>query len=141
MPVKIRPYHTDDTEYLKELYLRVRIETFYWEDPKRFDLEDLEKDTPEEEIMIAEIDGAVAGFISVWPPESFVHHLYIDKTFRGKGIGRLLLDDALKKYPRPLKLKCPIQNDPAIQFYKKLGWEVLEEAMGAFGPYYLMQSK
>jgi len=110
-------------------------------DSTLFSLNDFDAHTLDEDIWVATCDGEIAGFMAVWPPDAFVHHLYIDAAYRGKGIGKALLALAAQIYPTPLNLKCLVKNEAALQFYLALDWEVVEEGSDALGEYFLMKSK
>lgn len=77
--------------------------------------------------------------MAVWPPDVFIHHLYIDTEYRGKGIGKALLTLAAQIYPASLSLKCLVKNEAAVQFYRALNWEVIGEGSDTLGDYFLMQ--
>lgn len=81
----------------------------------------------------------VQGFISVWQPESFVHHLYVDSRFQHQGCGTLLLQSLDTWLARPWRLKCIQANETAFVFYKKRGWNVIELGQSDHGHYWLMQ--
>ncbi len=78
--------------------------------------------------------------MAVWSPDAFIHHLYVDAAYRGRGIGKALLDLAGQTYPSPLSLKCLVKNEAALQFYRVLRWQVVEEGHDALGNYFLMKS-
>ena len=139
--ITIRPFAETDRQKLKEIYLLCRIQTFYWHDADQFQFDDLDADTVGEEIQVAMLDDQIVGFISVWPPDSFIHHLYVDAAYRAGGIGKALLAHAMKNYPSPLKLKCLVKNEAAFSFYRSHEWEVIEEGSDELGDYYLMESK
>jgi GNAT superfamily N-acetyltransferase len=43
-------------------------------------------------------DGEIAGFMTLWAPDDFIHMLYIRKQWQGQGIGTALLQ-ALPDWP------------------------------------------
>ena len=81
-----------------------------------------------EEIHVAEIDGGIAGFVSVWQPDQFVHHLYVMPQFQARGIGQALLRRCEEVYGLPLSLKCATGNEKAQRFYKRHGWTPMGES-------------
>ncbi len=84
-------------------------------------------------------DGQVAGFMAVYEPGAFVHHLYVDKAFRQQGVGQALIG-SLNAWPdKPWRLKCVLDNTVARAFYAKLGWRETETAMGSQGPYVVLR--
>lgn len=134
--MEIRLLEPQDETRLAEIYLESRKETFHWMPENSFHLSDFDQDTLDEEIHVA-LDGDIpVGFISVWQPDNFIHHLYIDSKYQNQGIGKKLLNHALAKMERPAGLKCVVQNKRAVEFYKSQGWEVKETAEDEMGPYY-----
>ncbi|HDZ9270902.1 TPA: GNAT family N-acetyltransferase, partial [Vibrio cholerae] len=74
--------------------------------------------------------GNVVGFISIWEPDNFVHHLYLATEYQGQGVGSMLLNCAKMKYGN-LSLKCMVQNQKALNFY-------LSQVDDELGGYYYM---
>lgn len=122
--MRIRPALESDHAALAELFLLARRESFDWEDTSRFRLEDFAVQTEGEAIYLAEDEesGDLLGFISVWEPECFVHHLFIAQEQRGRGVGRALLSDLQWRMAGPFRLKCVAANEAALAFYRRLGW-------------------
>jgi ribosomal protein S18 acetylase RimI-like enzyme len=64
------------------------------------DLFEAHLEHPDAEIFVAELDGAIAGAVSLWfrprlnwtTPEAWVPDLYVDDAFRRRGAARALLD-------------------------------------------------
>nr|WP_253202592.1 GNAT family N-acetyltransferase [Flavobacterium sp. MC2016-06] len=104
-----------------------------------FNLLDFDKETQGEYILTVLCDDKVIGFISVWIPTNFIHHLYIDESFHKRGIGKELLKTVIEKTGLPIRLKCLEKNTDAIQFYKKLGFEKREKGESENGSYYVMK--
>ena len=85
-------------------------------------------------------DGVVRGFIAVYEPGSFVHHLYVDAAFQGQGVGRAILAAVVDSQPdKPWRLKCVLVNTRARAFYAKTGWRETETAMGSQGLYVVLR--
>ena len=137
MEFEISEFTEQDRVELRQLYHDVRKETFNRiENQKKytFDL-----DTKGEEIIVARMEGKVAGFISVWLPDNFIHHLYIKKEFRRNGLGRLLIDQVRTKIKRPLTLKCLVDNINAVKFYEKSGWKAKSTGISDYGVFILFE--
>ena len=83
---------------------------------------------PRNEVCLAESDGAVAGFIAFAP--GWVNHLYVAPPFQRRGVGAKLLDLA-KRHNDSLQLWVFETNEPAIRFYERHGFRVLERTDGA----------
>ena len=82
--------------------------------------------------FIAEIDGAVEGFAlyyirySTWKGQRmYLEDLLVTEKLRGAGIGKLLFDklieEAKEKQYSGIAWQVLDWNEPAINFYKKLG--------------------
>jgi GNAT superfamily N-acetyltransferase len=101
----------------------------------------LAQETQGERIFLAEsgVHG-VAGFVSLYAPQSFIHHLYVDPDLHGRGVGRALLNHALREAGGRASLKCQTRNREALAFYRRLGWRDGETGAGAFGPWVLLHS-
>ncbi len=54
--------------------------------------------------------------------EGHMEALFVDPDYRGKGVGRLLVEEAVSRYPN-LTTDVNEQNPQAIGFYEKLGFE------------------
>jgi GNAT superfamily N-acetyltransferase len=81
---------------------------------------------------------AVVGFITIHPPESFIHHLYVDPSCQRQGVGTLLLRSLDAWLPSPWRLKCVTANAGALRFYARHGWIGIGSGAGDEGPYTLL---
>jgi len=84
-------------------------------------------------------DTGVQGFVSVWKPESFVHHLYVAPSYQGRGVGTALLASLADWLPRPWTLKCANANVYALSFYLGRGWNVVGDGDGEHGKYSVLK--
>jgi GNAT superfamily N-acetyltransferase len=75
-----------------------------------------------EELWVAENEGRIAGLITIWRPDAFIHHLYIVPAWQRRGLGRALLAFALRRCGGHAALKCNEANRPAHAFYQAAGW-------------------
>ncbi|MFH6945781.1 GNAT family N-acetyltransferase [Flavobacterium sp. FlaQc-50] len=137
--LNIIEFRNGDLDALRQLFLKVRQETFIWADPETFDLLDFDVQTKGEYILTALYDEKVIGFISVWMRDNFIHHLYIDEAFHKLGIGKRLLNEVIKRAKFPLVLKCLEKNTEAISFYKKVGFVEKARNENENGPYILFE--
>ncbi|MCW8195113.1 GNAT family N-acetyltransferase [Proteobacteria bacterium 005FR1] len=134
----VRDFREDDRPAAREVYLESRRRTFTWLNVDGYRLEDFDKDTADERLWVYENDGEVSGFISVYLPANFIHHLYILPQHAGKGFGAALLHNALACIGRPARLKCLSRNGQALAFYAAMGWVSEEIGNSQDGSYHLM---
>lgn len=137
--MKIVEARNKDYDALKELFLKERQRTFLWLDTSEFQLDDFEKSTRGEYILTALIDDIPVGFISIWMPTRFIHHLYIDKNHQGKKVGTALIKAAIAATQLPLTLKCLENNLVAIEFYKHKGFVEKEKGQSSNGAFILFE--
>ena len=71
----IREFQESDRRFLSHFYLNERQKTFHWLSPELFKLEDFNKDTSGELILVAELESKIIGFISIWAPDQFIHNI------------------------------------------------------------------
>lgn len=69
-----------------------------------------------EEVHLAVSEETIAGFVSVWVPDRFIHHLYVSAQYQSHGVGSALLQACEAMYGRPLSLKCDVRNHRAQRF-------------------------
>jgi putative acetyltransferase len=83
---------------------------------------------PENEVWVAEVDERIAAFIAFG--HEWVQQLYVAPVFQGRGVGTELLKIAMG-CNSTLKLWVFEANLPAIQFYERRGFRVVERTDGA----------
>ncbi|TLX11473.1 GNAT family N-acetyltransferase [Rhizobium sp. MHM7A] len=132
----IRPPRAEDQVMLADIYLSVRRQTFVWVDPGKFHREDFSAHTNGETIFVCDhADGGLAGFLSLWPEDDFIHMLYIRPEFQGLGAGTALLQ-ALPEWPQhKYRLKCLVKNRRAKAFYLSRGFAVTGNGASPEGDY------
>lgn len=127
MSIHIRKAQPADTAELAALFLESRRRAFHWHDAERYQLDDFQKQTEGEVIMVAvDDDKKVLGFISVWEPDRFIHHLFVSSDYQRSEIGTLLLRSLKSWLPQPYRLKCLVANQRACAFYLKNGWREVD---------------
>ncbi|MGE7695728.1 N-acetyltransferase family protein [Lysinibacillus sp. NPDC094177] len=126
--MNIREANKLDYPELRKIYLESRRKNFHWAASEEMTLDDFDNDTIEEHIIVAEEDNRLLGFASLYLPDNFIHNLFINPNYFGKGIGGQLLNASIEKMNKPLRLKCVSENHKALKFYEKNGWKkVIEE--------------
>ncbi len=89
--MEIKEFSACNLESLRKLYLDSRRDSFPWLKADSFRIEDFDRDSQGERIWLSEVLGNVAGFISIWEPDNFIHHLYVATNIRGKVWARCCL--------------------------------------------------
>ncbi|MGL4715886.1 MAG: GNAT family N-acetyltransferase, partial [Aeromonas sp.] len=123
----IRPMTSDESPQLADLFLKSRQKTFDWVDPACFQHQDFATQTEGETIWVATRGGDICGFLALWQPDYFIHHLYVDSQWYGQGTGRALLEHVLANALCPPTLKVAMRNHAALGFYHHLGWQTTGE--------------
>lgn len=85
-----------------------------------------------EEGLVAEHEGEIAGFAALkhhpWNRRTELGHLYVAPRWRGQGVGRALVEAvsaaALAAGMRCVWLETSTVAYPAIQFYRRIGFEL-----------------
>ncbi|UUC44507.1 GNAT family N-acetyltransferase [Flavobacterium cerinum] len=68
-------------------------------------------------------NGAITGFIGL--SEDTIEMLFIRPDYRGKGVGKVLLDFAIKEH-NVFKVDVNEQNEQAVGFYEYLGFKTVK---------------
>ena len=89
--------------------------------------------SPNYQLLVAELEGEIAGFIDQWVIQdfthgaklSYIHSLYVSSEHRRKGIASKLLQETIKNAKNMGVLEIHVttrfDNKPAINLYKKHG--------------------
>jgi putative acetyltransferase len=84
---------------------------------------------PRAENLVFESEGNIAGFISL--VGNRVCALFVVPEMQGKGIGKALMEYA-KSLKGKLFLRVYKENEGALRFYKKCGFEAVGEELDEF---------
>lgn len=137
--LNIRPYEEADRPFLRTLYLASRKHTWTWMGDD-FQLEDFDRAVMGETILVAERDGHLLGFASIFTQENFLHNLFIDPQYQGTGAGSALLHASEKMFTRTGSLKCLVKSKNSVGFYLSKGWKIISTGDSPKGEYYLFHS-
>ncbi len=140
MNLEIREFVESDRALLRQLYVASRAAAFPWLNPSALRLEDFDRDTREERVIVAKLGATPAGFASIWEPDNFLHNLFVHPDHFRKGIGRALIGRSMRYLGGHASLKCLRANSLAHAFYLHLGWHVTGYGESPDGPYYLMST-
>ncbi|ULQ55478.1 GNAT family N-acetyltransferase [Flavihumibacter rivuli] len=122
LAIKIEIAKEQHLDALRNLFLETRQQTFTWADPTQYTLPDFDQETEGEYILVAMADDKIIGFISVWLPDRFIHHLYVAREYHHHGVGTALLNAAIDHTGYPIGLKCLVKNEAALEFYQRKGF-------------------
>lgn len=101
-------------------------------------------DARPEDVLVAEVDGAVAGYVKLAPPTPLASNrhvleiggLAVDPAYQGRGIGRQLLaaaaGEASRRGARRLTLRALGTNERALRLYESFGFLVEGVKRGEF---------
>lgn len=123
--VTLRPGDAADIPRLVEVWRSAVDATHHFVRPADLDYyEGMMADTylPGVDLVVAEVDGHVAGFSGVVERE--VAMLFVDAAYRGRGVGSTLLREAMARIPG-LVVDVNEQNPQAIGFYEHHGFRVV----------------
>ena len=122
--MEVRRARPEEIGACADLYVRVLSETFTWLPPERHRREDFLRAAVDEEVYVAVEAGRIVGLAGFFPPQNFLHSLYVDS--RGRGVGKALLDHVTARAEGPLSLKVQAPNRRAQAFYRREGFRCVE---------------
>jgi 8-oxo-dGTP pyrophosphatase MutT (NUDIX family) len=79
---------------------------------------------PTMDVWVADVDGVVVGQLMM--STGWLHHLYIDPSWMGRGLGDELIHIALERQPHGLQLWAFQSNMRARRFYERHGFAATE---------------
>ena len=148
----LRPATPDDISTLAQLGRQTFFETFAADNDATdmaayvdtaFSTDNIrqEIETPGSDLLVLWLDGTPAGYLKLntgsaqtedrGPHALEIERIYLLSAFKGRGLGRLLMDHALQTARTAGMSKVWLgvweQNSAAIEFYRKLGFGVVAE--------------
>ncbi|WP_312112070.1 GNAT family N-acetyltransferase [Pantoea septica] len=136
--MQIRSFTEADRPFLRTLFLAARRHNWRWLDDSRWQLEDFDSVILGETVWVVELDGHRVGFAGVLENDNFLHSLYVDPAYQGRGVGAALLERVQASFTSTGALKCLLMNKAAQAFYLKHGWKVIAQGESEQGKYVLM---
>ena len=122
----LRPYTAADEDAAIELWRRSWQQHYphlnfservdWWRERWRNEL------VPAAKITIAEIAGAMAGFVTIDPKTMYLDQIVVAPEHWGSGVALALLDEAKRISPQRVELLVNKDNARAIAFYEKHGF-------------------
>lgn len=124
--MNLRPYAATDEDAAIELWRRTWAQHYphidfdarvgWWRERWRNEL------VPAAEIVVAEVDGGLAGFVTVDPKTQYLDQIVVAPELWGSGLATALLNEAKRRSPNGLFLLVNKDNARAIAFYAKHGF-------------------
>ena len=136
---QIEKYKTSDLKPLLNIYTQARAQGLFKEQGPILE-KDFSSIVEDEHIYIAHKKKLPIAFVSIYPQQSFVHHLYVLPNYQKLGIGRALLNHIRNIYDLPLSLKCEKENLPAVSFYLNSGWKKFKNGSEIDGTEYILMT-
>jgi putative acetyltransferase len=135
----LRPYAPADEDAAIELWRRTWAQHYphidfaervdWWRARWRNEL------VPTATISVAEADGRMVGFVTVYPKTGYLDQIVVAPEAWGSGTATMLMDEARRISPGGLDLNVNADNAQAIRFYEKQGFidvgETVNEISGA----------
>ena len=124
--VSLRRYESRDEDASVALWLRTWQQAYpeldfaerldWWRERWRSEL------LPVAEVVIAEADGAMIGFVTVDPRTFYLDQIVVAPEHWRSAVGSALIAEAKRISPAGLDLDVNIDNVRAIGFYRRLGF-------------------
>ena len=124
--VSLRRYQPRDEDASVALWLRTWQKAYpeldfaerldWWRERWRNEL------LPVAEVVIAEADGTMIGFVTVDPRTFYLDQIVVAPEHWRSGVGATLIAEAKRMSPAGLDLDVNIDNVRAIGFYRRLGF-------------------
>ncbi|HIG42804.1 MAG TPA: N-acetyltransferase [Gammaproteobacteria bacterium] len=130
----IRECRETDMEEVVAVYnqSRASVACFTQGNVSRKDFKSLVKN---EQVLLAVREQQVVGFVSIWAPEKFIHHLYINPDQQKKGAANALIKSCIERHGLPLSLKSLTANTNACRYYENNNWVAENTGEGSEGIY------
>ena len=124
--ITLRPYTAADEHAAIDLWRRTWAQHYphidfdarvdWWRERWREEL------VPVAQIVLADIDGVLAGFVTVDPATMYLDQIVVAPEHWGSRVADALMDEARRLSPRGLHLLVNKDNARAIRFYTKHGF-------------------
>lgn len=121
----IREFEERDIDAVMDIWLAANIsahsfiERTYWESA----YEMVRGMLPGADLFVYEEKDVIRGFIGI-TERRYIAGLFVGAKYQSRGVGRKLLDHTKNHYPH-LELDVFVQNEGAVRFYQRHGFEII----------------
>jgi putative acetyltransferase len=127
--MNIRPFKGEDFDAIDQIYTRSKLDELRYEKTS-FELLPLLKDRPRLDALLASQifvydDGIIQGYGAVF--ESEIRAIFVHPDYRGKGVGKRLLEKVISLAGHGATLYVAKSNAAAISLYRNYGFEIARE--------------
>lgn len=135
----IRPYRPEDLDPVVDLWFDSWHAAFpdltHFEPKAEWWRRFAEEIAVEDRIFVAEVDGGLAGFLSLTTRDGagYVREIFVAPAYQRRGVGSALMALAKQLYPAGLSLHTLQRNIQAAAFYEKHGFIVASRGIGRVG--------
>ena len=152
MSINIRPWHQDDLEVVRFILWETWKESYssfipaddlldYFNKQCTSKILSEQYNDPKVNGFVAEYDEVIAGYEKTYYNKDenrlYVHQLYILSVYQNLGLGKKLMKSAAELAQSmgldKIWLGVMVKNEPAVSWYKKMGYEVVENAPFTMG--------
>ena len=108
--------------------MAIERDSFVYPWSSRFFLQELEVECARS--ILVEVSGQIAGYVLFWllPDEIDIHNIAVNRKFRRRGLGRLLLNQVVARAQRRSSLRVTLEvrvsNSRARKLYESMGFVI-----------------
>lgn len=123
----IREFKLTDLDEVMNIWLNTNVSAHHFIDESYWknNFEFVKQVLPTSEIKVFVEEGVIKGFIGVI--DQYIAGLFVLEAYQSQGIGKVLIEEAKKSSPI-LHVDVYSQNEKALMFYKKNGFQVISES-------------
>ena len=126
-PARTRKFKTEDINQILEIEKQAYPKTVF----SKATLLEYANSLPDTFIVV-QIGKDIVGYM-IFDVTGHIHSTAVKKSYRRRGLGKLLFMHALRRVKKSLWLEVRSRNREAIEFYKRLGMKIVGEIPDYYG--------